>query len=147
VSVFLGVRSVTEVGTVKKHVLASAIYACLIPVAAFAHHGTGIAYDNSKPTVIFGIVKEFSWTNPHAHLILEVKDAKGQLSEYAVEMNSPGVMLRQGWTRKQFSVGDQVQITVYPSKVGTPVGSCIGTCKVTINGVDRTPKAEIREGL
>jgi len=132
---------------VKKHVLVATMFACLIAAAAFAHHGTGIAYDNTKPTVVSGLVKEFSWTNPHAHLILEVKDAKGQASEYAVEMNSPGVMQRQGWTRKQFNVGDQVQITVYPAKVGTPIGSCIGTCKVTINGVDRTPKAEVREGL
>jgi hypothetical protein len=132
---------------VKKHVLVSTLCICLSAVTAFAHHGTGIAYDNTKPTVISGIVKEFSWTNPHAHLILEVKDGKGQASEYAVEMNSPGVMQRQGWTRRQFSVGDQVQITVYPAKVGTPIGSCIGTCKVTINGVDRTPKAEVREGL
>jgi hypothetical protein len=132
---------------VKKHVLVSMMFACLMAVTAFAHHGTGIAYDNSKPTAISGVVKEFSWTNPHAHLILEVMDATGQVSEYAVEMNSPGVMVRQGWTRKQFSVGDKVQITVYPSKAGTPVGSCIGTCRVTINGVDRTPKAEVREGL
>ena len=138
---------VDEVFTVKKHVLVWMMFVCLMAVTAFAHHGTGIAYDNSKPTVVSGIVKEFSWTNPHAHLILEVKDAKGQASEYAVEMNSPGVMQRQGWTRRQFSVGDQVQITVYPAKVGTPIGSCIGTCKVTINGVDRTPKAEVREGL
>lgn len=112
-----------------------------------AHHGTGIAYDNDKPTVVVGAVKEFSWTNPHAHLILEVKDVKGEASEYFVEMNSPGVMQRQGWRRTQFKVGDKVEITVYPSKAGTPVGSCIGTCKVTINGVDNTPKAEIRQGL
>ena len=130
-----------------KHVFVPMMCACLIAAPASGHHGTGIAYDSTKPTVISGIVKEFSWTNPHAHLILEVKDANGQGSEYAVEMNSPGVMQRQGWTRRQFSVGDQVQITVNPSKLGTPVGSCIGTCKVTINGVDRTPKAEVREGL
>ena len=136
-----------EVFTVKKHVLVQTMFACLIAAPAFGHHGTGIAYDSTRPTVISGVVKEFSWTNPHAHLILEVKDARGQPSEYAVEMNSPGVMQRQGWTRRQFSVGDQVQITVYPAKVGTPIGSCIGTCKVTINGVDRTPKAEVREGL
>ena len=131
----------------KKHVFVPMMCACLIAVPASGHHGTGIAYDSTKPTVVSGIVKEFSWTNPHAHLILDVKDAGGQASEYAVEMNSPGVMQRQGWTRRQFRSGDQVQITVYPSKAGTPVGSCIGTCKVTINGVDRTPKAEIREGL
>jgi hypothetical protein len=119
----------------------------VMPLLVFAHHGTGIAYDQSKPTVIKGTVTEFSWTNPHAHLLLDVKDASGKVSQYAVEMNSPGVMTRQGWTKRQFKVGDEVSITVYPAKVGTPIGSCIGTCKVTINGVDNTPKTEVRDGL
>jgi len=113
----------------------------------FAHHGTGIAYDQTKPTVISGTVTEFSWTNPHAHLLLNVKDASGNVSQFAVEMNSPGVMIRQGWTKKQFKVGDEVQITVYPAKVGTPVSSSIGTCKVIINGKDNTPRTEVRDGL
>ncbi len=116
-------------------------------VVMLGHHGTGIAYDQGKPTVVKGTVTEFSWTNPHAHLILDVKDAAGKVSQFAVEMNSPGVMLRQGWTKRQFKVGDEVSITVYPAKAGTPVGSCIGTCKATINGVDNTPKTEVRDGL
>ena len=119
----------------------------IVSLVAFGHHGTGIAYDQGKPTVINGTVTEFSWTNPHAHLLLDVKDAAGKVSQYAVEMNSPGVMIRQGWTKRQFKAGDQVSITVYPAKVGTPIGSCIGTCKVTINGKDNTPKTEVRDGL
>jgi len=31
--------------------------------------------------------------------------------------------------------------------VGTPIGSCIGTCKVTINGKNNTPETEVRDGL
>jgi Family of unknown function (DUF6152) len=119
----------------------------LASMPVFGHHGTGIAYDQNKPTMINGIVTEFSWTNPHAHLLLNVKDASGKVSQYAVEMNSPGVMIRQGWTKRQFKVGDEVQITVFPAKVGTPVGSCIGTCKVIINGKDNTPRTEVRDGL
>jgi hypothetical protein len=62
------------------------------------------------------------------------------VQHWAVEMNSPGVMVRQGWTRRQFKAGDEISITVYPSKAGALVGSCIGICKVTINGKDATPK-------
>jgi hypothetical protein len=127
--------------------LLSMVIAVAVSVPLFAHHGTGIAYDQKKPTVIKGTVTEFSWTNPHAHLLLDVKDATGKVSQYAVEMNSPGVMMRQGWTKRQFKVGDEVQITVYPAKVGTPIGSCIGTCKAIINGKDNTPATEVRDGL
>ncbi len=111
--------------------------------SAFGHHGTGIAYDSRKPTVVKGIVTDFSWKNPHAQLFLDVKDESGTVQQYAVEMNSPGVMIRQGWTKRQFKVGDEVSITVYPSKAGTLVGSCIGTCKVIINGQDATPKVTV----
>jgi hypothetical protein len=55
-------------------------------------------------------------------------------------MNSPGVMIKQGWTQHQFKPGDDVTITVYPSRTGALVGSCIGACKVMINGKDATPK-------
>jgi hypothetical protein len=106
----------------------------------FGHHGTGVAYDQTKPTVVKGTVTEFGWKNPHAQLFIDAKDASGNVQHWAVEMNSPGVMTRQGWTRRQFKPGDEVTITVYPSKAGTLVGSCIGLCKVIINGKDATPK-------
>lgn len=131
----------------KKAILLFTISLIVASIPVFGHHGTGIAYDQKKPTVIKGTVTEFSWTNPHAHLLLDVKDANGKVSQYAVEMNSPGVMIRQGWTKRQFKVGDQVEITVYPAKVGTPIGSCIGTCKAIINGKDNTPQTEVRDGL
>ena len=124
----------------KKVLLAIAIGFAICCMRVFAHHGTGIAYDNSKPTVLNGTVTEFGWKNPHAHLFLDVKEANGNMTKWAVEMNSPGVMTRQGWTRRQFKVGDQVTITVYPSKAGTNFGSCIGQCKCIINGKDVTPK-------
>jgi Family of unknown function (DUF6152) len=105
-------------------------------VPAVAHHGTGVAYDTNSPTTLTGKVTEFKWQNPHAQLFIDTKDDK----RWAVEMNSPGVMTRQGWTRHQFKEGDEVTITVYPSKAGALVGSCIGICKVMINGKDATPK-------
>lgn len=112
----------------------------VISIPALAHHGTGIAYDQSKSIVLTGTVTEFGWKNPHAQLFLDVKDAGGNVVRWAVEMNSPGVMQRQGWTRRQFKAGDEISITVHPSKAGTLVGECIGTCHVIINGKDATPK-------
>src|SRR3989442_15242221 len=117
----------------------------MFATSAFAHHGTGVAYDSSKPTVVKGIVTDFTWRNPHAQLFLDVKDENGNVQQYAVEMNSPGVMIRQGWTKRQFKTGDEVSITVYPSKSGALVGSCIGTCKVIINGTDATPKVTVED--
>jgi hypothetical protein len=114
------------------------LFTASIPV--LAHHGTGVGYDTEKPTALKGTVTEFKWQNPHAQLFLDVKDADGMVEHWAVEMNSPGVMTRQGWTRHQFKPGDQVTITVLLAKSGALVGSCIGRCKAIINGTDSTPK-------
>jgi hypothetical protein len=106
----------------------------------FGHHGTGVAYDSNKPTEVTGKVTEFKWLNPHAQLFIDAQGADGSVQHWAVEMNSPGVMSRQGWTRHQFKAGDEVTLTVFPAKSGALVGSCIGRCKAIINGNDVTPK-------
>jgi len=129
----------------KLHLNAFLVTVLALAAPAFAHHGTGVAYDSTKPTVVKGIVTDFAWRNPHAQLFLDVKDESGTVQQYAVEMNSPGVMIRQGWTKRQFKAGDEVSITVYPAKSGARVGSCIGTCKVVINGTDATPKVTVED--
>jgi len=131
-------KTVFAGGALMGFLLTAATLASSIPM--FAHHGTGIAYDTNSPTTLTGTVTEFRWQNPHAQLFLDTNEKDGSAQQWAVEMNSPGVMTRQGWTRRQFKTGDQVVITVYPSKAGALVGSCIGLCKVTINGKDSTPK-------
>src|SRR5438105_10815402 len=118
--------------------LTAALIAASLPV--LGHHGTGVAYDSEKPTEVQGIVTEFQWQNPHARLFIDAKGPNQTIEHWAVEMNSPGVMTRQGWTKRQFKPGDEITITVFPAKSGALVGSCIGRCKVIINGVDNTTK-------
>jgi len=105
-----------------------------VSVPTFAHHGTGISYDQDKSITVKGTVTEFAWKNPHSQLYMDVKDEKGATVNFAVELNSPGVMIRQGWNRHLFKTGDEVVISVHPSRVGAPVGECLNPCKVTING-------------
>src|SRR5215467_6940859 len=78
------------------------IIGLLLSVSMFGHHGTGISYDQTRFVTVTGTVTEFAWKNPHSQLYLDVTDEKGNTVHYAIEMNSPGVMIRQGWTRRQF---------------------------------------------
>ena len=87
----------------------------------FAHHG-GSEYDHKNFVTIKGAVTEFYWANPHCQIFVDVKDDKGKVTSWGVETNSPAVMERAGWTRKSLTAGDEVTITVAPSKKGTPVG-------------------------
>lgn len=116
--------------------LVTAMALTVATAPGFAHHGTGINYDNTHRVEMKGVVTEFAWKNPHTQLYMDVKDEKGNVVHFAVEMNSPGVLSRDGWTRHEFKPGDQVSISVYPSRAGAPVGECLtpSSCKITING-------------
>jgi uncharacterized protein DUF6152 len=110
-----------------------------VPVPMSAHHGTGTSYDQEKTIQVKGKVTEFAWKNPHSALFMDVTDGPFKGKNYAVELNSPGVMIRQGWTKKQFQIGDEVVINVHPSKTGAAVGECL-SCTVIVNGVETKPK-------
>ena len=100
---------------------------------AFAHHGTG-TYDSSKSITLSGTVTEFSWTNPHVSLFFDVKNASGKTENWAIEMNSPGVLAQAGWSKRTFKAGDQITISVRPAKAGTPVGLINRAQPVIVNG-------------
>ncbi len=97
-----------------------AVLALCIPV--FAHHGSAPSYDATKPVTLTGTVTEWVWSNPHCQLYFDVKDEKGTVVHWAAETNSPGALQRAGWSKKIFNAGDTITITVFPSKVGAPVG-------------------------
>jgi hypothetical protein len=99
----------------------------------FGHHGTG-TYDSTKSVTLSGTVTEFAFVNPHAALYFDVKDGNGKTVNWAIEMNSPGVLRRAGWTKTTFKPGDQITITVRPSRAGTPVGLINRAQPVIVNG-------------
>jgi hypothetical protein len=105
----------------------------IIPAGSAAHHGTG-TYDSSKSVTLTGVVTEFAFTNPHAALYFDAKEANGKVVNWAIEMNSPGVLRRAGWTKNTFKAGDQITITVRPAKAGTPVGLINRAQPVIVNG-------------
>lgn len=103
-------------------------------VAAAPHHGTAASYDQDAWVTVEGVVTEFYWRNPHSALFLEIADEDGKPSEYGIELASPTLMVQQGYNRNIFKPGDRVEIRVHPSKVGSPVGECLFSCEILVNG-------------
>lgn len=98
-----------------------------------AHHGTAASYDQKKTVTLKGTVTEFLWRNPHCALFLDVKQPGGESLAYSVEMFSPSLMVKQGYTRTVLKKGDAVEIDVHPALAGTPSGECLG-CRLLVNG-------------
>ena len=86
---------------------------------ALAHHSTAM-YDSAHPVTVTGTVKRFEWANPHAFVYLEVKDAKGNVVEWEVEMMSLNHLRNYGWTSKTVKPGDVLSCTGSPARSGDP---------------------------
>jgi hypothetical protein len=87
--------------------------AALLMAAAHAHHSP-IVFDRTRQVTIEGTVTEFKWSSPHSWIHVDVKDAKGAVGNWSVEMNPASVLARSGWRSTTVKPGDQVAITVYP---------------------------------
>ncbi|MDR0781833.1 MAG: hypothetical protein LBF16_14295 [Pseudomonadales bacterium] len=118
-------------------VFCSALLFSALAGSASAHHGTAVSYDQNSWATVTGTVTEFRWRNPHSALFLDVSDAEGATVNYAIELASPVLMTRSvGWTRATFKPGDLVEFRVHPSRTDAPVGECLFSCVVKVNGVE-----------
>ncbi len=102
--------------------LLAALIAAVTP--AFAHH-SGAMFDAAKKVDVSGTIIDFNWSNPHANFKVNVEKPGGGSEVWAVEMNSPNNLVRDGWKRTTLKAGDKVTVTVRPLRDGTPGGQYV----------------------
>ena len=90
---------------------------------ASAHHSFAAEYDANKPVTLKGAVTRVEWTNPHARFYVDVKDDKGTVTNWNLELASPNVLTRQGWTRKSLNVGDVITVEGSLAKDGSKMAN------------------------
>lgn len=78
--------------------------------AALAHHSFASEFDGSKKLNLTGTVTKVQWRNPHTYFFIDVKGEDGQIRNWAMELGSPNVLMRRGWTRDSLKLGDQVTV-------------------------------------
>jgi hypothetical protein len=106
----------------------------LAPLAGFAHHGSA-AYDMTKLVTSKATVTNLLWANPHTMLNFDIKDEKGGVTHWALEMFNPLWMTRAGWTKNTLKPGDEIEVTFHPAKNGTGNGYVrLPECKIIFQG-------------
>ena len=90
---------------------------------AVAHHAFTAEFDASKPLKLTGTVTKFEWTNPHAWFYIDVKSDDGAVTNWGFEMNSPNMLLRNGWTRNSLKPGDVISVEAFAAKDGSHIGN------------------------
>jgi hypothetical protein len=97
---------------------ALALAAALLAGAAglAAHHSLTAEFDTSKTVSLSGTITEMKWTNPHSWLYIDVKNARGQVENWAVEFASPNSLYRRGWRKSDLPPKDVISVVGYPSR-------------------------------
>jgi len=88
-----------------------------------AHHSFASEYDSDKPVELKGVVTRVEWLNPHARFYIDVKDEKGQVTNWNLELASPNVLVRNGWKRTSLQVGDRVTVNGSLAKDGSKMAN------------------------
>jgi hypothetical protein len=104
-----------------RNIQCMAVIILMTAAAAEAHHSFAM-YDHTRTLTLKGTVTKFQWTNPHAYLELDVKDAKGAVKHYTLEGTSINMMQRIGWRSNMIKFGDSVKVVMAPATSGEPVG-------------------------
>ena len=81
-------------------------------------------YDMTNPVTVKGVVERLEWTNPHAHLYVNVRDNKGNVEEWINEMDRPEFLRKNGWTSSTVKAGDIIACTGGAAKSGARTMRC-----------------------
>jgi len=103
----------------------------LAAVTVSAHHSFATEYDRSKAITLTGSVTKVEWINPHARIHIDVKDEKGNVANWEIELGSPAGLLRLGWTRNSLKIDEVVVVNGYLAKDGSNLAN---STSVTFNG-------------
>jgi hypothetical protein len=83
---------------------------------AFAHHSLAATYHADQEVKLEGKIIDFLFRNPHSFLQIEAKDEQGVTQRWSLEWRASGQLGQQGIKRDTLKVGDEVVVTVNPSR-------------------------------
>ena len=81
-----------------------------------AHHSFSAEYYENQSVTVEGEIEQFHYRNPHAWLMLRVKEAQGKAAMYQGEWLGVTQLRRFGITAESLKAGDRVRVTGAPGR-------------------------------
>jgi hypothetical protein len=134
----------------KKKLLCS-LGACLLVawIPLSAHHSFQAEYDDEKPITLTGAVQKVSPDNPHGWIYLDVKNDKGRIINWALELPPPYVLQRNGFNTSVYKAMEEnhevITVTAFQAKDGAKHAWAAGLTRsdgktvITLGGLPAQP--------
>jgi hypothetical protein len=103
------------------HSLTASVLLMVATGVALAHHSAA-GIDTSKTLSADATLKQFMWSAPHAQIVVDYRNEAGKDVELSVTTFAPGMLIRQGFSPKDFRPGDKIKLYWHPNRSGSPGG-------------------------
>ncbi len=105
-------------------ILVSGVILCTV-TPSLAHHSFAAQYDPDSPVTLKGVVTKIEWTNPHARFYIDVTDGAGNVINWNLELASPNILNRNGWSRNFVALGDEVTVDGSLARDGSKMANAL----------------------
>ena len=105
----------------RRRVVIALVAGLLLGVPAlWAHHGLA-EFDTTHTVKMEGVVTEFQWINPHAFIFADIRNDKGKVANWKLELGSLYMLTKYGsWTPATVKPGDRITVQGFTAKDGSP---------------------------
>ena len=94
-------------------------------IPALAHHSLA-PYDRNVSKSIEGVVKDYTFSNPHVRLTIAVSNPDGSMTDWEFESTTVSRMMARGFNRVSARTGDTITVRYNPMRSGSPGGMFTG---------------------
>jgi hypothetical protein len=118
-------------------------------IPMFGHHSFQAEYDDQKAITLTGKVTKVSPDNPHGWIYLDVKNDKGRVINWALELPPPNVLQRNGFNTSVYKnmeeAHEEITVTAFQAKDGAKHAWAAGLTRsdgktvITLGGLPPQP--------